>query len=91
MTALLCSIVAALFTAVGGMFALKHTDRLHLILSFSAGCCSVLHTTWVAKIPGTAGKSALAPCRSTASWMVRQSGSDSRHHRVSGLQSRLPY
>jgi zinc transporter ZupT len=37
MTALLSSLVAALFTAVGGMFAMKHTDRLHLILSFSAG------------------------------------------------------
>lgn len=37
MTALLFGIGAALFTAVGGMFALRHTDRLHLILSFSAG------------------------------------------------------
>jgi zinc transporter ZupT len=37
MTALLFSFGAGLFTAVGGMFALKHTDRLHLILSFSAG------------------------------------------------------
>jgi zinc transporter ZupT len=36
-TALLCGMGAALFTFIGGAFALKHSDELHLILSFSAG------------------------------------------------------
>lgn len=37
MTAILFSIASLLFTFAGGLFALKFNDRLHFILSFTAG------------------------------------------------------
>ena len=37
MTALVFSVAAALMTLLGGLFALRFKDRLHLILGFSAG------------------------------------------------------
>ena len=37
MSAILLSLATFVSTAAGGLFALKFRDRLHLILSFSAG------------------------------------------------------
>ena len=37
MTAVLLSLATFVSTSVGGLFALRFRDRLHLILSFSSG------------------------------------------------------
>ena len=64
MTPVLLSLVTFISTAAGGFFALRHRDRLHLIMGFTAGVLvGLVAFDLLPEIFGRAGEAGLDPVR----------------------------